>query len=184
MCALARNDSKSASKAVTGRPALPYCDFQEMCSGATIRFYPYALTPSGHSLKGIGRGTSPSMHLCQKDSTVFVECQPKSGNIPRKNYFIGQCLTKHGNFIIITELNGVWRSLVSRLVRVQEASGSNPDTPTMENTVVSRELPCFSYFSEQFASPCVRLSTIYLPLSVENLLSKDSAMFVFRAISK
>ena len=26
--------------------------------------------------------------------------------------------------------NGVWRSLVSRLVRVQEASGSNPDTPT------------------------------------------------------
>ena len=26
---------------------------------------------------------------------------------------------------------GVWRSLVSRLVRVQEASGSNPDTPTM-----------------------------------------------------
>ena len=29
-----------------------------------------------------------------------------------------------------TEVNGVWRSLVSRLVRVQEASGSNPDTPT------------------------------------------------------
>ena len=27
---------------------------------------------------------------------------------------------------------GVWRSLVSRLVRVQEASGSNPDTPTKE----------------------------------------------------
>ncbi len=27
-------------------------------------------------------------------------------------------------------VNGVWRSLVSRLVRVQEASGSNPDTPT------------------------------------------------------
>ena len=26
---------------------------------------------------------------------------------------------------------GVWRSLVSRLVRVQEASGSNPDTPTI-----------------------------------------------------
>ncbi len=29
-----------------------------------------------------------------------------------------------------TSVNGVWRSLVSRLVRVQEASGSNPDTPT------------------------------------------------------
>ena len=28
------------------------------------------------------------------------------------------------------EVIGVWRSLVSRLVRVQEASGSNPDTPT------------------------------------------------------
>ena len=28
--------------------------------------------------------------------------------------------------------DGVWRSLVSRLVRVQEASGSNPDTPTIE----------------------------------------------------
>ena len=25
---------------------------------------------------------------------------------------------------------GVWRSLVSRLVRVQEAPGSNPGTPT------------------------------------------------------
>lgn len=30
-----------------------------------------------------------------------------------------------------TRVNGVWRSLVSRLVRVQEASGSNPDTPTI-----------------------------------------------------
>ena len=26
----------------------------------------------------------------------------------------------------------MWRSLVSRLVRVQEASGSNPDTPTIK----------------------------------------------------
>ena len=30
--------------------------------------------------------------------------------------------------------NGVWRSLVSRLVRVQEASGSNPDTPTIKES--------------------------------------------------
>ena len=29
-----------------------------------------------------------------------------------------------------TRADGVWRSLVSRLVRDQEASGSNPDTPT------------------------------------------------------
>ena len=30
---------------------------------------------------------------------------------------------------------GVWRSLVSRLVRVQETSGSNPDTPTKETGI-------------------------------------------------
>ena len=36
----------------------------------------------------------------------------------------------HYNILAI----GVWRSLVSRLVRVQEASGSNPDTPTTENS--------------------------------------------------
>ena len=29
---------------------------------------------------------------------------------------------------------GVWRSLVSRLVRDQEASGSNPDTPTITDS--------------------------------------------------
>ena len=32
---------------------------------------------------------------------------------------------------------GVWRSLVSRLVRDQEASGSNPDTPTKENSIAN-----------------------------------------------
>ena len=31
-----------------------------------------------------------------------------------------------------TQADGVWRSLVSRLVRDQEASGSNPDTPTIK----------------------------------------------------
>ena len=35
----------------------------------------------------------------------------------------------HYNVVAI----GVWRSLVSRLVRVQEASGSNPDTPTKKS---------------------------------------------------
>ena len=39
-------------------------------------------------------------------------------------------LTKGVIVIIIIWSIGVWRSLVSRLVRVQEASGSNPDTPT------------------------------------------------------
>ena len=35
---------------------------------------------------------------------------------------------------------GVWRSLVSRLVRVQEASGSNPDTPT-NNKMAAKSSP-------------------------------------------
>ena len=42
-------------------------------------------------------------------------------------------LTFHAKFIIIFLAIGVWRSLVSRLVRVQEASGSNPDTPTKKS---------------------------------------------------
>ena len=32
----------------------------------------------------------------------------------------------------------MWRSLVSRLVRVQEASGSNPDTPTKKRRLLIR----------------------------------------------
>ena len=39
----------------------------------------------------------------------------------------------HYNIVAI----GVWRSLVSRLVRVQEASGSNPDTPTKNPATTS-----------------------------------------------
>ena len=39
-------------------------------------------------------------------------------------------LDKVGLFQYNNMAIGVWRSLVSRLVRVQEASGSNPDTPT------------------------------------------------------
>ncbi len=39
---------------------------------------------------------------------------------------------------------GVWRSLVSRLVRDQEASGSNPDTPTnKKHTFVYMANVCF-----------------------------------------
>ena len=39
-------------------------------------------------------------------------------------------LDRRDKFHYNSEVIGVWRSLVSRLVRVQEASGSNPDTPT------------------------------------------------------
>ena len=41
-----------------------------------------------------------------------------------------EALDRSGYFEYNIMDNGVWRSLVSRLVRVQEASGSNPDTPT------------------------------------------------------
>ena len=43
---------------------------------------------------------------------------------------------------------GVWRSLVSRLVRVQEASGSNPDTPTTQKHPTSvMDVGCFYAFT-------------------------------------
>ena len=41
-----------------------------------------------------------------------------------------EALDRSGYFEYNVMVSGVWRSLVSRLVRVQEASGSNPDTPT------------------------------------------------------
>ena len=50
---------------------------------------------------------------------------------------------------------GVWRSLVSRLVRVQEASGSNPDTPTKkpESAFAGSGLfMCYSSVSTQLSS--------------------------------
>lgn len=43
--------------------------------------------------------------------------------------------------------NGVWRSLVSRLVRVQETSGSNPDTPT-KNVGIAFAVLTFLYVLE------------------------------------
>ena len=41
---------------------------------------------------------------------------------------------------------GVWRSLVSRLVRDQEASGSNPDTPTISSVHNGFELWTLDFF--------------------------------------
>ena len=51
----------------------------------------------------------------------------------------------HYNILAI----GVWRSLVSRLVRVQEASGSNPDTPT-KNVGIAFAIPTFFSCMNQF----------------------------------
>lgn len=46
-------------------------------------------------------------------------------------------LTIGENLIIIIKSFGVWRSLVSRMVRVHEAAGSNPATPTKENSIAN-----------------------------------------------
>ena len=46
-------------------------------------------------------------------------------------------LDRSGYFEYNVMVNGVWRSLVSRLVRVQEAGGSNPPTPTTENSTAN-----------------------------------------------
>ena len=50
-------------------------------------------------------------------------------------------LDKSLEFYYNTLAIGVWRSLVSRLVRVQEASGSNPDTPTKRQRLLLWMLP-------------------------------------------
>ncbi len=44
---------------------------------------------------------------------------------------------------------GVWRSLVSRLVRVQEASGSNPDTPTKKAVEATASAAFFIGMAEE-----------------------------------
>ena len=49
---------------------------------------------------------------------------------------------------------GVWRSLVSRLVRVQEASGSNPDTPTIGKHWKCMFPVLFLTLSHIFVLPC------------------------------
>ena len=48
---------------------------------------------------------------------------------------------------------GVWRSLVSRLVRVQEASGSNPDTPT--KIPVTTNVVTGIFFMAEFEKPAL-----------------------------
>ena len=56
--------------------------------------------------------------------------------------FHGHRLDKLRNYQYNILAIGVWRSLVSRLVRVQEASGSNPDTPT-KNVGIAKAIPTF-----------------------------------------
>ena len=56
---------------------------------------------------------------------------------------ISETLDKQPLFSYNSKAIGVWRSLVSRLVRVQEASGSNPDTPTKKDKVAFATLSFF-----------------------------------------
>ena len=55
--------------------------------------------------------------------------------------FHGHRLDKLRNYQYNILAIGVWRSLVSRLVRVQEASGSNPDTPTKKHPIIGCFFP-------------------------------------------
>ena len=52
--------------------------------------------------------------------------------------------------LIIVHAFGVWRSLVSRLVRDQEAMGSSPVTPTKKGKY--RKMLTFFYLSATFCS--------------------------------
>ena len=58
------------------------------------------------------------------------------------HYALDNLRKNHYNDLAI----GVWRSLVSRLVRVQEASGSNPDTPTISSVHNGFELWTLDFF--------------------------------------
>ncbi len=52
---------------------------------------------------------------------------------------------------------GVWRSLVSRLVRVQEASGSNPDTPTKKESSPKGELSFLYEMVDEPEASCISI---------------------------
>ena len=50
-------------------------------------------------------------------------------------------MTIYVSFIIMGSADGVWRSLVSRMVRDHEAAGSSPATPTMQSVLIGFEYP-------------------------------------------
>ena len=61
---------------------------------------------------------------------------------------------------------GVWRSLVSRLVRDQEAMGSNPVTPTMRSVLVGFEYPVtdtphFYFLQSSYCNLCRGVADSY-----------------------
>ena len=62
----------------------------------------------------------------------------------------------------------VWRSLVSRLVRVQETSGSNPDTSTSKHRGIQWISRCFSNFMVYIMLNSRHLSSGYRPSGAPN----------------
>ena len=78
---------------------------------------------------------SVSDSITHSNPLPYILCQAGWG------YTVKCALDKRWVFSYNKQAIGVWRSLVSRLVRVQEASGSNPDTPTIkEPTFVFRQV--------------------------------------------
>ena len=75
--------------------------------------------------------SSTSLEKVMPESAwTYLNYEEKSGGSQSKSIFM---LDNPQEFHYNIQAIGVWRSLVSRLVRVQEASGSNPDTPTISS---------------------------------------------------
>ncbi|SBW04797.1 hypothetical protein KL86CLO1_11951 [uncultured Eubacteriales bacterium] len=104
--------------------------------------------------------------LVARDVPIYIRTgrricgQPGHGIMKRK---IGIRLTRSGEISIINKSFGVWRSLVSRLVRDQEASGSNPDTPT-KKALESVDCTDFSAFFLPFCMGKM-WDKVYCPMS-------------------
>ena len=81
--------------------------------------------------------------------------------------------------ILKHEKNGVWLSLVERLVRDQEAAGSNPVTPTKKKTVKNRCNAyiygcCGGFFYVLFLSVFVRFYAFETVKKTVKILTKLS----------
>ena len=99
-----------------------------------------------------------AQHSGKNDSvgSVAVLCLQKKTHLSRNRVFYGNTrntLDRNGVCTYNIMAIGAWRSLVSRLVRVQEAPGSNPGAPTMESRLVhARRLFIFVYGGSDFGT--------------------------------
>ena len=101
--------------------------------------YTYSIGSSANTPTGAGRSKCPSppaaRHYC---ADLFLTIRPTASII-----FIS--LWQRFSVAVALNFIRVWRSLVSRLVRVQEAVGSNPATRTKK--VLKRKFPGFLFLS-------------------------------------